>query len=132
MTLSGFLPPIWVNGSMLVDGGYLNVAITFVKFKKKSNRELVLHLSPKRLQVLPADVMASLGADTIIAVDVAPSSPMDQTQDALKNSSSESGNGGSSRRRRRHHQRAQVDQGPASSTDGMFDYGASLSGWWVL
>jgi len=46
MTLAGFLPPIWLNGSMLVDGGYLNV--------------------------LPADVMASLGADTIIAVDVAP------------------------------------------------------------
>jgi len=44
MTLAGYLPPIWLNGSMLVDGGYLNV--------------------------VPADVMAKLGADTIIAVDV--------------------------------------------------------------
>jgi predicted acylesterase/phospholipase RssA len=44
MTLAGYLPPIWLNGSMLVDGGYLNV--------------------------VPADVMARQGADTIIAVDV--------------------------------------------------------------
>ena len=25
MTLAGFLPPIWLNDAMLVDGGYLNV-----------------------------------------------------------------------------------------------------------
>jgi len=46
MTLSPYIPPLWINNAMLVDGGYVNV--------------------------LPADVMAALGADTIIAVDVAP------------------------------------------------------------
>lgn len=25
MTLAGYLPPMWLNGSLLVDGGYLNV-----------------------------------------------------------------------------------------------------------
>jgi predicted acylesterase/phospholipase RssA/CRP-like cAMP-binding protein len=44
MSLSGFLPPLADNGSMLLDGGYCNN--------------------------LPADVMRALGADTIIAVDV--------------------------------------------------------------
>ncbi|KAJ3090881.1 phosphatidylcholine and lysophosphatidylcholine phospholipase [Quaeritorhiza haematococci] len=44
MSLSGYLPPLCDNGNMLLDGGYLNN--------------------------LPADVMKSLGADTIIAVDV--------------------------------------------------------------
>lgn len=45
MSLAGYLPPISENGSMLVDGGYLNA--------------------------LPADVMRySMGARTVIAVDV--------------------------------------------------------------
>ena len=44
MSLSGYLPPLCDNGNMLLDGGYLNN--------------------------LPADVMQSLGADTIIAIDV--------------------------------------------------------------
>ena len=44
MSLSGYLPPLCDNGNMLLDGGYLNN--------------------------LPADVMQSLGAQTIIAVDV--------------------------------------------------------------
>jgi lysophospholipid hydrolase len=44
MSLSGYLPPLCDNGNMLLDGGYLNN--------------------------LPTDVMKSLGARTIIAVDV--------------------------------------------------------------
>ncbi|KAI9190694.1 uncharacterized protein BJ171DRAFT_434169 [Polychytrium aggregatum] len=44
MSLSGYLPPLCDNGNMLLDGGYLNN--------------------------LPADVMRSLGAETIVAVDV--------------------------------------------------------------
>ena len=44
MSLSGYLPPLCDNGHMLVDGGYLNN--------------------------LPTDVMKSLGARTIIAIDV--------------------------------------------------------------
>ena len=45
MTLAGFLPPICdSDGSLLVDGGYVNN--------------------------LPADVMRALGAHTVIAVDV--------------------------------------------------------------
>jgi lysophospholipid hydrolase len=44
MTLTSFLPPIYDNGELLVDGGYVNN--------------------------LPADVMASLGVNTIIGVDV--------------------------------------------------------------
>jgi lysophospholipid hydrolase len=45
MSLSGFLPPLCDQGSMLVDGGYLNN--------------------------LPVDVMQSQGADIIIAINVA-------------------------------------------------------------
>ena len=45
MSLSGYLPPVAENKSLLVDGGYMNV--------------------------VPADVMAEFGAKTIIAVDVA-------------------------------------------------------------
>ncbi len=41
----GYLPPLCDNGNMLLDGGYLNN--------------------------LPVDIMRSLGADTIIAIDVA-------------------------------------------------------------
>ena len=44
MSLSGYLPPLCDNGNLLLDGGYLNN--------------------------LPADVMKSLGANTIIAIDV--------------------------------------------------------------
>ena len=44
MTLVNFLPPIHDNGELLVDGGYVNN--------------------------LPADVMASLGVNTIVGVDV--------------------------------------------------------------
>mmetsp|Transcript_9502 Transcript_9502/g.24119 ORF Transcript_9502/g.24119 Transcript_9502/m.24119 type:complete len:274 (+) Transcript_9502:138-959(+) len=66
MTLAGFLPPIWEGDRLLVDGGYLNV--------------------------LPADVMARLGAATIIAVDVA----------------------------------------PQESSDTYYNYGSSISGWWLL
>jgi lysophospholipid hydrolase len=44
MSLSGFLPPLCDNGSMLMDGGYLNN--------------------------VPADVMRDLGAKVIVAVDV--------------------------------------------------------------
>ena len=44
MSLSGLLPPMNDNGRLLVDGGYVNN--------------------------LPVDVMRSLGADTIIAIDV--------------------------------------------------------------
>ncbi|EGF82642.1 hypothetical protein BATDEDRAFT_9648 [Batrachochytrium dendrobatidis JAM81] len=44
MSLSGYLPPLCDHGSMLLDGGYINN--------------------------LPADIMHSLGAHTIIAVDV--------------------------------------------------------------
>jgi lysophospholipid hydrolase len=44
MSLSGFLPPLCDNGNMLLDGGYLNN--------------------------LPGDIIRSLGADTVIAVDV--------------------------------------------------------------
>ena len=44
MTLVNFLPPIYDNGELLVDGGYVNN--------------------------LPADVMSSLGVNTIIGVDV--------------------------------------------------------------
>ncbi|TPX67764.1 hypothetical protein SpCBS45565_g03560 [Spizellomyces sp. 'palustris'] len=44
MSLSGYLPPLCDNGNMLLDGGYLNN--------------------------LPADIMRSHGAETIIAVDV--------------------------------------------------------------
>jgi lysophospholipid hydrolase len=44
MSLSGYLPPICDNGSMLMDGGYLNN--------------------------VPADVIRKLGAQVIIAVDV--------------------------------------------------------------
>ncbi|CAJ0905564.1 9517_t:CDS:10 [Entrophospora sp. SA101] len=45
MSLSGFLPPICDNGNLLVDGGYMDN--------------------------LPVGIMKSMGADTIIAVDVA-------------------------------------------------------------
>jgi lysophospholipid hydrolase len=49
MTLAGYLPPIAENGSLLVDGGYLNA--------------------------VPADVMRyKMGAHTVIAVDVCPDS----------------------------------------------------------
>ncbi|RKP01682.1 hypothetical protein CXG81DRAFT_11694, partial [Caulochytrium protostelioides] len=44
MTLCGYLPPVCDNGNLLVDGGYVNN--------------------------LPADIMRSLGAETIIAIDV--------------------------------------------------------------
>ncbi|KAI8837096.1 acyl transferase/acyl hydrolase/lysophospholipase [Chytridium lagenaria] len=44
MSLSGYFPPLCDDGKMLLDGGYLNN--------------------------LPADIMRSLGADCIIAVDV--------------------------------------------------------------
>ncbi|KAJ3300010.1 phosphatidylcholine and lysophosphatidylcholine phospholipase [Borealophlyctis nickersoniae] len=44
MSLAGYLPPLCDNGNMLLDGGYLNN--------------------------LPADIMRSMGAETIIAVDV--------------------------------------------------------------
>lgn len=44
MSLSGFLPPLCDNGSMLLDGGYLNN--------------------------LPIDVMKSIGAQYVIAIDV--------------------------------------------------------------
>ncbi|KAI9098781.1 hypothetical protein DFS34DRAFT_580168 [Phlyctochytrium arcticum] len=44
MSLSGYLPPLCDNGNMLLDGGYINN--------------------------LPADIMRSHGAETIIAVDV--------------------------------------------------------------
>lgn len=44
MSLSGYLPPLCDNGNMLLDGGYLNN--------------------------LPADIMRSMGAKTIIAIDV--------------------------------------------------------------
>jgi lysophospholipid hydrolase len=44
MSLSGYLPPLCDSGNMLLDGGYINN--------------------------LPADIMKSLGASTIIAVDV--------------------------------------------------------------
>jgi len=44
MTLVNFLPPVYDNGELLVDGGYVNN--------------------------LPADVMASLGVNTIVGVDV--------------------------------------------------------------
>jgi lysophospholipid hydrolase len=44
MSLSGYLPPLCDRGDMLLDGGYINN--------------------------LPADIMRSLGASTIIAVDV--------------------------------------------------------------
>lgn len=44
MSLTGYLPPIAENNSLLVDGGYMNV--------------------------VPADVMAEMGAGKIIAVDV--------------------------------------------------------------
>jgi len=65
MSLVGFVPPLCDNGSLLVDGGYTNN--------------------------LPADIMRSMGVNTVIAVDV----------------------GG------------EVD------TD-YYDYGDSLSGWWLL
>lgn len=46
MSLTGYLPPVAVNGSLLVDGGYLNI--------------------------VPADVMRDqMGARTVISVDVA-------------------------------------------------------------
>lgn len=44
MSLSGYLPPLCDQGNMLLDGGYVNN--------------------------LPADVMKSLGANTIVAIDV--------------------------------------------------------------
>jgi lysophospholipid hydrolase len=44
MSLSGYLPPLCDNGNMLVDGGYLNN--------------------------LPGDVIRSLGADYVLAIDV--------------------------------------------------------------
>ncbi|KAJ3412840.1 phosphatidylcholine and lysophosphatidylcholine phospholipase [Chytridiales sp. JEL 0842] len=44
MTLTGYFPPLCDDGKMLVDGGYLNN--------------------------LPADVMQSLGAEVVIAVDI--------------------------------------------------------------
>ena len=44
MSLSGYLPPLCDNGNMLLDGGYLNN--------------------------LPGDVIRSMGADTVIAIDV--------------------------------------------------------------
>ena len=44
MSLSGYLPPLCDNGNMLLDGGYMNN--------------------------LPADIIRSQGASTIIAVDV--------------------------------------------------------------
>jgi lysophospholipid hydrolase len=44
MSLSGYLPPLCDNGSMLLDGGYINN--------------------------LPGDIMRNQGASTIIAVDV--------------------------------------------------------------
>ncbi|KAI8927008.1 hypothetical protein BC831DRAFT_549467 [Entophlyctis helioformis] len=44
MSLSGYIPPLCENGDMLLDGGYINN--------------------------LPADVMRSLGAQTIVAIDV--------------------------------------------------------------
>ena len=44
MSLSGYLPPLCDHGNMLLDGGYMNN--------------------------LPADIMKSFGASTIIAVDV--------------------------------------------------------------
>jgi lysophospholipid hydrolase len=44
MTLAGYFPPLCDDGKMLVDGGYLNN--------------------------LPADIMRSLGAETVIAVDI--------------------------------------------------------------
>lgn len=44
MTLAGYLPPMCEKGDLLVDGGYINN--------------------------LPADVMKSLGANTIISVNV--------------------------------------------------------------
>jgi lysophospholipid hydrolase len=44
MSLSGYLPPLCDNGSMLLDGGYVNN--------------------------LPGDIMRNHGAATIIAVDV--------------------------------------------------------------
>jgi lysophospholipid hydrolase len=44
MGLTGYLPPISENNSLLVDGGYMNV--------------------------VPADVMSEAGAKKIIAVDV--------------------------------------------------------------
>ena len=49
MTLAGYLPPISEDGSLLVDGGYLNA--------------------------VPADVMRyKMGAATVVAVDVSPDS----------------------------------------------------------
>ncbi|TPX39635.1 hypothetical protein SeMB42_g06300 [Synchytrium endobioticum] len=44
MSLAGFLPPICDNGDMLIDGGYLNN--------------------------VPADIIRSLGANVIVAIDV--------------------------------------------------------------
>ena len=44
MSLSGFVPPLCDNGSLLMDGGYLNN--------------------------VPADIMRNLGAKIIVAVDV--------------------------------------------------------------
>ena len=44
MSLSGYMPPICDEGNMLLDGGYLNN--------------------------LPADIMKTLGADQIVAIDV--------------------------------------------------------------
>jgi len=52
MSLAGYLPPISENGSLLVDGGYMNV--------------------------VPSDVMRDqIGAQTVIAVDVAAESQRD-------------------------------------------------------
>ena len=66
MTLTSYLPPVAENGSLLVDGGYMNV--------------------------MPSDVMKyQMGARLVIAVDVSPESERDY-----------------------------------------FDYGTSLSGWWLL
>lgn len=66
MSLTGYLPPVAENGSLLVDGGYMNA--------------------------LPADVMRhQMNARMVISVDVSKESDRDY-----------------------------------------FDYGASLSGWWLL
>lgn len=76
MSLSGYLPPLCDNGNMLLDGGYLNN--------------------------LPADIMRSLGAATIVAVDVGRGNILfDESNTTVD------------------------DTSPVN-------YGDSLSGWWVL
>ena len=68
MSLSGYLPPLCdpVDGHLLLDGGYVNN----LPGKESQMKEDVHHPLYSAIPLTTADLMASCGAETIIAVDV--------------------------------------------------------------